>query len=99
MKKPKLASEVDAFRIEILPSAEKDLDRLPVEVQERTFLRIDSLALNPRPNGVAKLKSKLNSYRIRIGSYRVVYRIVLTPKRIVIESVRHRKDVYRDRGI
>ena len=94
--KPKLASVPAVIPVEIGPSAEKDLDKLPVEVQERAFLKIDALALNPRPSGSAKLKSEFRRYRIRIGDYRILYRIDSKPKRVVIESVRHRKDVYRN---
>lgn len=48
----------------------------------------------PRPLGTKKLKGK-NAYRIRIGDYRVIYTLSEKAKEIVIESVGHRRDIYR----
>ncbi|HLC41006.1 MAG TPA: type II toxin-antitoxin system RelE/ParE family toxin [Methylomirabilota bacterium] len=34
-------------------------------------------------------------YRIRVGDYRIVYKVDTTAKLIVIQHVRHRREVYR----
>ena len=36
---------------------------------------IRSLADEPRPRGARKIKGAIRAYRIRVGSYRVVYKI------------------------
>ncbi len=56
---------------------------------------IESLATEPRPNGVRKLTGTQDLYRVRVADYRIVYRI--EDDRLVIEVVRvaHRKEVYR----
>jgi mRNA interferase RelE/StbE len=50
---------------------------------------------NPRPDGVKKLKGLVNTYRIRVGDYRVIYRINDQELMIVLLNSNHRKDVYR----
>ena len=49
---------------------------------------------NPRPKISKKLKGK-DSYRLRIGDYRIVYNIDDKNKTITVFRIRHRKDVYR----
>jgi mRNA interferase RelE/StbE len=38
--------------------------KLSPELQDRIQTKIDNLAIEPRPNGVKKLKSEENLYRI-----------------------------------
>ncbi len=57
---------------------------------------IDSLSNNPRPRGCKKLKGVSPPvYRIRVGSYRIVYEIREREVRVNIVKVDHRKDAYR----
>jgi mRNA interferase RelE/StbE len=56
---------------------------------------IDTLADNPRPQGVQKLAGGGNEYRIREGDYRVVYEIRDKTLVIVVIKLGHRKDIYR----
>jgi len=55
---------------------------------------IDSLSQNPFPSGYKKLFEE-ESYRIRIGNYRIVYSVDTNSKIVVIERAKHRRDVYR----
>ena len=49
---------------------------------------------NERP-GVQKLSGAEHTHRIRLGDYRVVYEVLVAQKAVVVQRVRHRKDVYR----
>jgi mRNA interferase RelE/StbE len=51
------------------------------------------LAINPRPQGYKKLKGR-DSYRIRIGDYRVLYDIFDNKLIIDVITLGHRKDIY-----
>ena len=53
------------------------------------------LQTNPRPNGYKKLKGYDNIYRIRFGTYRIVYSIIDKELVVYIFDVDHRKDIYR----
>lgn len=69
--------------------------KLPRQEAIRIKVAIDRLIENPRPAGCKKIKGSENSYRIRIGSYRVVYLIVDSLLIVTIIRIAHRKDVYR----
>ena len=63
------------YKILITKSAFKELENLPKAFRSKIIAKIDELAVEPRPSGVRKLESFTNSYRIRVGSYRVIYKI------------------------
>jgi mRNA interferase RelE/StbE len=84
-----------SYRIEWKASAVRELKRLDRSVISRIAEAVGHLAQRPFPQGCRKLKGSADTYRIRVGDYRVVYEVV--EHRLVIEvvRVRHRKDVYR----
>ena len=73
----------------------KDLDKIPNQDVERILVVFKILSSNPYPQGSKKLSGKLNLYRIRQGSYRIVYTVAHKEKEIKIILVRHRKEAYR----
>jgi mRNA interferase RelE/StbE len=66
-------------RLEVSPAADRDLEKLKGRIRKQDFERlrdaVRSLAQEPRPKGVRKLKGADKAYRIRVGSYRVVYEV------------------------
>ncbi|MCL5999563.1 MAG: type II toxin-antitoxin system RelE/ParE family toxin [Chloroflexi bacterium] len=82
------------YRLIILSSAERDIRKLPREIQARVTVRIEALKTNPRPHDVKKLEAS-DEYRIRVGDYRVVYTIDDDIVTITIVRVGHRREVYR----
>jgi mRNA interferase RelE/StbE len=56
---------------------------------------IAGLAQDPRPPGVKKLQGEVALWRIRIGSYRVVYSIDDAAHTVTVVKVADRRDVYR----
>lgn len=85
----------EGYAIRFKKSAAKELRGLDLDLQLRISEAIDCLSLEPRPEGVVKLKGSDNFYRIRIGDYRVVYTINDEDRIVRIMRVRHRRDVYR----
>jgi mRNA interferase RelE/StbE len=83
--------------VQILPKASRQIKALSVEVRQDITLTIQSLANEPRPIGVKKLSGEKDIYRVRVGNYRVLYRIVDKVLVVVVVSVGHRREVYRDR--
>ena len=71
----------------------EDLDKLDEFSRSRIRKAIESrLLIDPVKYGQS-LKGTLKGFRkLRIGDYRVVYKIV--KKEIIILGVRHRKDIY-----
>ena len=83
------------YNIEVVRSAEKSLCKLPKADLVRVVAAIKALADNPFPHGCKKLSGEENSYRIRVGSYRVVYEVYHNLVLIKILKIGNRKDVYR----
>ncbi len=83
------------WQIEIARDARKELASLHSQMQIRISKAILALENNPFPNGCKKLKNR-DGYRIRVGDYRVLYFMDTKLKRIVIGSIGHRREVYRD---
>ena len=83
------------YQVRILPAAARALAALPVNVRRRIDSRIRSLAENPRPHDVKKLKGTDGLlFRIRVGDYRVLYQIDDAARVVTVVKVGHRKDVY-----
>lgn len=85
-----------SYKVEILKEALKQLKKFSPELQERIQVKIDDLAIEPRPNGVKKLKGKENAYRIRVGDYRVIYDIFDDILVVNVVELGHRNKVYKD---
>ena len=82
------------YRVVIKRSAEKELDALPVSVRQRIAVRLLALEDSPRPSGVKKLQGE-ESYRLRVGDYRVLFTINDRQQVVTIYAVGHRREVYR----
>ncbi|MCA9971303.1 MAG: type II toxin-antitoxin system RelE/ParE family toxin [Anaerolineales bacterium] len=83
------------YAIRFSRSARKELERLDNTIAARVFTQIEALAINPRPVGCRKIQGADDLWRIRIGHYRVIYRIVEQEVIVKIVAVRHRRDAYR----
>lgn len=84
-----------SYRIDIRPSAQRDLARLAAQVRRRIAARIDALADEPRPPGCTKLVGQQDLWRIRVGTFRVIYMIDDERLTVMIVHFAHRRDVYR----
>ncbi len=74
----------------------KTLKKIPKQDAKKIIDTIDTLANNPRPRWVEQLKGHIETlYRIRVGSYRVIYTINDNTLVVCVVDVDHRKDVYR----
>jgi mRNA interferase RelE/StbE len=83
------------YRIEITPTAQKQLAAIPLKDRQRIDTRIVGLASNPIPQKAKKLEGESRLYRLRSGNYRVIYKIQKKALVILIVKVGHRKDIYR----
>jgi mRNA interferase RelE/StbE len=84
------------YRIKVSPAADRDLERLKKRIQRHDFERlrvaIRGLASGPRPQGVRKIEGAERAYRIRVGSYRVVYEIYDNENLVLILQVARRTE-------
>ena len=83
------------YTVIIKKTAQKQIQKLPKNYFEKVRKVILSLENTPRPQGCIKLTGSENVYRIRVGTYRIVYSIEDKMLTIFIFDVDDRKDVYR----
>jgi len=82
------------YKIEIVPSAERQFRKIPSIIQGRITPKILSLENNPRPFGNQKLRDT-SYYRLRIGDYRIIYAVNDETRMVKILDIGHRREVYR----
>ncbi len=83
-----------SYEIFIKRSAQKELQNLPETIHERIIASVLRLRDDPVPTGAKKLRGR-DWFRIRIGSYRLLYGVNCRTRRIDIYAVAHRKEAYR----
>ena len=83
-----------SYRLVIKPSAAKEIEALPKQDRRRIVAKILSLSRDPRPPGCEKLSGH-DQYRLRQGTYRILYEIRDLVLVVVVVKVGHRRDVYR----
>jgi len=83
------------YQILVEKRAQRDLKDLSADLFKQVIGHIQALSQNPRPAGCRKIVGSQSDWRIRVGTYRVIYEILDREKTVRIYRVKHRKDVYR----
>ncbi|MDO8684605.1 MAG: type II toxin-antitoxin system RelE/ParE family toxin [Armatimonadota bacterium] len=84
----------EEYRVQIMPSARRELESLHDPMLKRALSALTTLASDPRPRGSKKLVGRGSNYRLRVGDYRIVYDINDADKLVVVYRIRHRREVY-----
>lgn len=85
-----------AYSILLAPPAERQLKALAEPIQKRIVKRLrTTLKENPRPQGVKKLASEDDLYRIREGDDRIIYTIRDKELIVLVVKIGDRKEIYR----
>jgi len=82
------------YKIQVKKSAEKELGKIPKIELLKILDKIKSLADDPHPAGSIKLTNQ-EKYRIRVGNYRILYKVEENILTVFIVKVGHRKYIYR----
>ncbi len=83
------------YTVEIPKSVKKEIAALPRPIGQRLMDAVRGLAVDPRPDGCAKLAGFRDTYRIRVGDYRVVYEVHDRVLLVLLLWVAHRREAYR----
>ena len=85
------------YRVIFDRKAVKELEKIDTIWQQRIKEKIELLAENPatlKPN-ITKLKGRYNKLaRLRVGNYRIIFKVVDKELVILIIRIAHRKEVY-----
>ncbi len=82
------------YQLEIDKRVHKDLVDLPTSVQDRVLEKLETLLTDPFAPGTKKLQG-YDSYRVRVGEYRIVFDIDTQARVVTVLAVDHRSNVYK----
>lgn len=83
------------YRIEYSQSAAKSINKFPKNIQERIIRAIEErLCTASEKVGKPLVKQWINHRRLRVGDYRVIYKIYEERIVVFIVEIDHRKEVY-----
>jgi len=85
-----------AWKVDVLPSAQRELDALAERVRFEAVQAILDLSEEPIPQDALELEGHRHAYRIRChrDQYRIVYRVSEQQRRVLILRVRLRASAY-----
>ena len=81
------------FKIFFLDKSLKEFNKLDKSIKERIKEKLKKLENTPE---LGKPLKYSNFWSLRVGNYRAIYEIDKSNKKVLILSVKHRKDVYED---
>ena len=82
------------YKIQVKKSAEKELGKIPKKELLKILDKIKSLSDDLHPAGSIKLTNQ-EKYRVRVGNYRILYKVEDNILTVFVVKVGHRKDIYR----
>ncbi len=82
------------YRIVFVQSAEKDLSAFNKKIKPHIFVALFDLRKNPYSG--KRLCGKFAHYfSLRVGNYRIIYRIYIKDRTIMMVRIGHRQGVYK----
>lgn len=83
------------WRVELAPSARRDIKRLDRQVQGRIVTALDGLAEQPPVGDVKRLAGQPPEWRLRVGDYRLRFIRDPATRTVTIQRVLPRGRAYR----
>ena len=80
---------------ELSPAAMRDLRKLDVNSRQRIFDALDAFVAAPREADVRKLAGRDNEWRLRVGTWRIIFRHKFEASTIIVVHVLPWRDAYR----
>ncbi|MGO8960513.1 MAG: type II toxin-antitoxin system RelE family toxin [Streptosporangiaceae bacterium] len=86
-----------AYEVELTGRARKQYTALDTVIRDRIRVALHDLPDDPTPAQVKALTGGGRLLRVRVGDWRVIYRVEHDQSRVVIVDIGHRSTVYRRR--
>ncbi|MCK4391508.1 type II toxin-antitoxin system RelE/ParE family toxin [Candidatus Bipolaricaulota bacterium] len=84
------------YRVELLPQASDELVSLDKPVVQRVLKKLKWLAENFEDLTPETLSGELKGlFKLRVGSYRVIYSFNREERVIIVHLMSHRSDIYK----
>jgi mRNA interferase RelE/StbE len=82
------------YRVDVAPTAVRQLRKLAPPARRRIQAAIELLAEQPQPGGSTKLVGGEGEWQVRTGGYRIVYETHDSVLLVLVVAVGHRRDIY-----
>ncbi len=83
------------WTVRLSKSAFKFLQNCPADVRRRAIHRIEELEKGPFPRGCLRLRGRPDVWRLRLGHYRIVYRILWQETTVLVFRIEPRARAYQ----
>jgi|WetSurMetagenome_2_1015567.scaffolds.fasta_scaffold55617_3 mRNA interferase RelE/StbE len=83
------------FVIEFKTSVEKDLRKIASQQAKIILTAIKRLEAFPEKGDIKKLSNAVDTYRMRVGNYRVIFKVDFKSRIITVYYIRHRQFDYK----
>jgi len=83
------------YKVVVNKKVLKSLDDVPPAYMLKIKEAVNNLAENPRPHGCKRLISADDTYRVRIGIYRIIYTIKDEILTVNVIKISHRSRAYK----
>lgn len=83
-----------SYEVQLQPRARKEFLALPPNLAKQITDALHILEQNPRSRRAIKLSGG-DSYRHRVGDYRILYEIDDRARKVVVYRIKHRREAYR----
>ena len=86
------------YNLELMPEARDDLNNLDKPIAQRILNKLRWLAENFDTITPEPLTGEWKGlFKLRIGSYRALYTVNRTERRLIVHLIKHRREVYKTR--
>lgn len=86
----------ERYDVELSPAAARALRKLDRSAQTRILAVLSLLRATPRPPSATPLVGHPGLLRVRTGDYRIIYRVENQRLLVLVVTIGHRREVYRN---
>ncbi|MGB8467773.1 MAG: type II toxin-antitoxin system mRNA interferase toxin, RelE/StbE family [Candidatus Babeliales bacterium] len=86
----------EGYAINFTPQAEKELKKLEKKIAKKVDEKLKELVKGTRNLDITRLSGHIETYRLRIGDYRIIFESQKHVITILVIKIAHRREVYRD---
>ncbi|MFW6638536.1 type II toxin-antitoxin system RelE family toxin [Nocardiopsis algeriensis] len=84
------------YTVRFESQAAKEIAKLDRPVRRRVLDKVGALGKDPRPSGCVQIKGHAGLWRVKAGDYRVLYTIRDSELLVLVLTVAHRRESYRN---
>ena len=71
----------------------KKLKKIPKDRSRQILLKINLIIKSPEILDIKKMEGRINTYRLRVGDYRIIFIVDFFSKKIKIDAIGTRKEI------